>query len=281
MAIYAIGDLQGCYDEFCQLLDRIHFDPDHDRLWLVGDLVNRGPKSLETLRKVKGLGNSAITVLGNHDLHLLACAEGIKQTRDSSMQAILSAGDREELLTWLRHRPLLHHDAAIGYTLVHAGIHPHWDLSQAQACASELQTILRSEKYHDFLHHMYGDEPANWSAALSGWDRLRFISNVFTRLRYCDHNGRMDLQEKGSPGTQGNGMVPWFEVPQRKNHELKILFGHWSTLSLIEINTKNIFPLDTGCVWGLRLTALRIDTDIAESHWVDCPGAATPGQNAS
>ena len=279
MAVYAIGDLQGCYDEFCHLLDKIHFDASRDTLWLAGDLVNRGPKSLETLRLVKSLGDRIITVLGNHDLHLLACAAGIKQTNDASMQTILTADDREELLYWLRHQPLLHHDSNLGYTLVHAGLPPQWDLALALSCAAELQNILRGDNYYDFLHHMYGDQPALWSEALIGWKRLRFISNAFTRLRYCDQDGLMGLQEKGTPGSQNNGMLPWFDVPSRKNQDLKIIFGHWSTLSLIEINTANIFPLDTGCVWGLRLTAMRIDVTNAEYYWVECPAAATPGQD--
>lgn len=279
MAVYAIGDLQGCYDEFCRLLDKIHFDPANDRLWLAGDLVNRGPSSLETLRKVKALGGSVVTVLGNHDLHLLACAEGIKQTRDTSMQAILVSPDREELLYWLRQQPLLHHDATLGYTLVHAGLPPQWDLNLAQECATELQGVLRSDHYHEFLHHMYGDEPALWSENLSGWERLRFISNAFTRLRYCAANGHMNMQEKGVPGKQNDGMLPWFEVPNRKNHDLNIIFGHWSTLSLVQITTAGIYPLDTACVWGLRLTAMRLDSGEEEYQWIECPGAATPGQD--
>ena len=280
MAVYAIGDLQGCYDEFCRLLDTIRFDASRDTLWLAGDLVNRGPKSLQTLRMVKALGQSAITVLGNHDLHLLACAEGLKETRDVGMQAILAAEDAPELLTWLRQRPLLHHDPDLGYTLVHAGLPPQWDLPLAQACAAELQNVLRSDRYHEFLHHMYGDEPSLWSAALSGWARLRFISNAFTRLRYCDAEGRMCMQEKGPPGSQRNGMRPWFEVATRKSAALRIIFGHWSTLALTEISADNVFPLDTGCVWGLRLTAMRLDAPVAagaQYQWVECPGAAAPG----
>lgn len=277
MAVYAIGDLQGCYDEFCQLLDKLHFDASRDTLWLLGDLVNRGPKSLETLRYVKSLGDSVITVLGNHDLHLLACAEGIKQTNDVSMQAILAAEDRDDLLLWLRQQPLLHHDEHLGYTMVHAGLPPQWNLSAAQACADELHTVLRSDTYHQFLHHMYGDEPALWSENLQGWERLRFISNAFTRLRYCDNKGRMNMQEKGIPGNQSDDMLPWFDIPTRQSRDLRVLFGHWSTLALTEINASNIFPLDTGCVWGLRLTAMQIDSDEPEYCWVECPGAATPG----
>ncbi|MFO7604125.1 MAG: symmetrical bis(5'-nucleosyl)-tetraphosphatase [Gammaproteobacteria bacterium] len=280
MAVYAIGDLQGCYDEFCRLLDTLHFDASRDTLWLAGDLVNRGPKSLQTLRLVRDLGDSVITVLGNHDLHLLACAEGLKETRDLSMQALLTAADAGELLAWLRQQPLLHHDAGLGYTLVHAGLPPQWDLPLAQACAHELQTVLRSDRYPEFLQHMYGDEPSLWSAGLSGWERLRFISNAFTRLRYCDDQGRMCLQEKGPPGSQRHGMHPWFEVATRKSAALRIIFGHWSTLALTNISAHNIFPLDTGCVWGLRLTAMRLDAS-AEARgdnyqWVECPGAATP-----
>jgi len=277
MAVYAIGDLQGCYDEFCRLLDKIHFDATQDTLWLVGDLVNRGPKSLETLRMVKALGDSVITVLGNHDLHLLACAEGIKQTKDASMQAILSAADRDDLLSWLRYQPLLHHDARLGYTLVHAGLPPQWDLPIAQACADELQTVLRDDNYHEFLRHMYGDGPTLWSASLTDWSRLRYISNAFTRLRYCDAEGQINLQEKGAPGSQADGLLPWFDVPMRKSRDLKILFGHWSTLTLIKMEAANVFPLDTACVWGLRLTAMRIDVEEEEYYCVECPGAATPG----
>ncbi len=277
MATYAIGDLQGCYDELCHLLDKISFDATQDCLWLAGDLVNRGPKSLETLRLIKSLDANVISVLGNHDLHLLACAEGVKQTRDSGMQAILNAEDRDDLLDWLRQRPLLHHDARLGYTLVHAGLPPQWDLALAQACANELEAVLRSERYHEFLRHMYGDEPARWSNTLTGWPRLRFISNAFTRLRYCDEKGNFDLQEKGTPGSQAASLLPWFDVPQRHNQDLKIIFGHWSTLALSKITTANVFPLDTGCVWGLRLTAMRIDAQTAEYHCVPCPAAATPG----
>ena len=276
MAVYAIGDLQGCYDEFCHLLDKLHFDAASDTLWLLGDLVNRGPKSLETLRYIKSLGDSVITVLGNHDLHLLACAEGIKQTNDVSMQAILAASDCDDLLNWLRQQPLLHHDHHLGYTMVHAGLPPQWDLPTAQACAEELQSLLRSDDYTQFLHHMYGDEPTLWSEELKDWERLRFISNAFTRLRYCDNHGRMNMQEKGIPGKQANDMLPWFDVATRQSRNLKILFGHWSTLALTKIETNNIFPLDTGCVWGLRLTAMRIDSAEVEYCWVECPGAATP-----
>lgn len=279
MAVYAIGDLQGCYDEFCRLLDKLRFDASCDSLWLAGDLVNRGPKSLETLRMVKSLGHSAITVLGNHDLHLLACAEGIKQTNDRSMQAILAADDRDDLLHWLRQQPLLHHDAQLGYTLVHAGLPPQWDLALALACADELHAVLRGDDYHAFLHHMYGDEPSQWSDALMGWERLRFISNSFTRLRYCDAAGKMDMQEKGTPGQQSNGMLPWFAITGRKSRDLKIIFGHWSTLALIELDIENIYPLDTGCVWGLRLTAMRLDCVTEEYQWVECPGGAAPGLN--
>lgn len=278
MAVYAIGDIQGCYDEFCRLLDKIHFDPTNDQLWLAGDLVNRGPRSLETLRAVKAMDDCVITVLGNHDLHLLACAEDIKQTHDSSMQAILDADDREDLLYWLRHQPLLHHDTTLGYTLVHAGLPPQWNLSLAQQCAIQLQDVLRSEHYHDFLHHMYGDQPSIWSDDLSQWQRLRFISNAFTRLRYCDASGRMDMQEKGVPGKQNDGLLPWFEVPNRQNQDLKIIFGHWSTLCLTQVTTPGIYPLDTGCVWGLRLTAMRLDSRVEEYSWIECPGAAAPEQ---
>lgn len=279
MAVFAIGDIQGCYDELRRLLERIKFNPAEDLLWLTGDLVNRGPKSLDVLRFVKNLGAHAVCVLGNHDLHLLALAAGQDNHKSAdTLDAVLTAPDREELLDWLRHRPLLHYDATLGYTLIHAGLPPQWDTDTAAACARELETTLCSSDYRELFTHMYGNQPDRWTPDLSGMRRLRFIVNCFTRLRYCTAEGVLDLASKGAPGTQAEGFMPWFEVPGRASANLHILFGHWSTLG--EVKGQNVYPLDTGCVWGGRLTALRLDGDDSGGWYcVDCPGARRPGAN--
>ncbi len=269
MAIYAIGDLQGCYDDFRRLLDKCHFNADQDRLWLAGDLVSRGPQSLQTLRYVVSLGDSVISVLGNHDLHMLAIDAGIKNTRDPDLINILEAHDRQELMHWLRHRPLIHHDASLAYTLVHAGIYPAWNLSQAQAYAAELHTLLCSDNYQDFFEHMYGDEPDCWSDDLQAWARLRFICNSFSRMRFCSHSGQLYLQAKGPPGSQPPGFHPWYAVEGRKTQAQRIIFGHWSTLGQPSVD--NVYALDTGCIWGGKLTALRIDTPEPSYISINCP----------
>jgi bis(5'-nucleosyl)-tetraphosphatase (symmetrical) len=278
MAIFAIGDVQGCYDDLRRLLDRLAFNPAEDRLWLTGDLVNRGPKSLETLRFAKGLGERAVCVLGNHDLHLLALAAGHARMRpNDTLDAILAAQDRDDLLTWLRTRPLLHHDAALGYTLVHAGLPPQWDLATAQNCARELEAVLRGPEAGEFFAHMYGDQPDRWSTGLTGMDRLRYIVNCFTRLRYVGPEGQLDLKQKGKPGSQPAGLIPWFAAPRRASAKLHILFGHWSTLG--EVRDQNVYALDTGCVWGGKLSALRLDGDDSGAWYsVDCPGTLRPGE---
>ena len=273
MATYAIGDLQGCYDSLLRLLDKLNFNESKDTLWFAGDLVNRGPDSLSTLRFVKSLGESAITVLGNHDLHLLAIAYKVKTTRSTDLQRILDAEDRDELLQWLSSRPLLHHDTKLGYTLAHAGIYPFWELQQAQAYANELENTLKNN-LSDFLKHMYGNQPDNWNNSLTGFDRLRFICNSFTRMRFCNNDGTLDLCSNGAPGTVPDGAISWFDIAERKTKNERILFGHWSTLG--NINNKNIYALDTGCVWGGKLTALRIDIEKPEYISVDCPGDANP-----
>lgn len=277
MAIYAIGDLQGCYDDLQQLLNKLNFDPEQDTLWLAGDLVNRGPDSLKSLRYIKSLGEQAITVLGNHDLHLLAVAEGIKEAKDEDLHQIIEAEDCPELIEWLRCRPLLHHDVTRQLTMVHAGIYPHWSLEQALAHAKELESILQGDRYHDFLHVMYGNEPATWEDGLQGWDRLRFICNSFTRMRYCNKDGRLDLVDKGKPGSQIKNYQPWFKLAKRKASKDAILFGHWSTLGNPQV--ENIYPLDHGCVWGGQLTALRIDVEPMEYISIECTGARRPGEN--
>lgn len=277
MAVFAIGDIQGCFDELKQLLDRIHFDAAEDSLWFTGDLVNRGPQSLETLRFVKELGEHAVCVLGNHDLHLLAVAAGTAEAKKGdTLDEVLAAPDRDELLDWLRHLPLLHHDKALGYTLVHAGLPPQWDLRLAESAARELEAVLRGSKHREFFLHMYGNEPRRWSPDLTGKDRLRFMVNCFTRLRYCSPEGDLDLKSKGAPGSQPQGFLPWFEVPGRRSAGLHILFGHWSTMG--ESPGRNVHALDTGCVWGGRLTALRLDGDDSGSWYcVDCTGTQRPG----
>jgi len=269
MAIYAIGDLQGCYDDFRRLLDQCQFNPDKDHLWLAGDLISRGPKSLQTLRYVVSLDKVVISVLGNHDLHMLAVDAGMKSTRDPDLVKILEAHDRQQLMDWLRHRPLIHHDASLDYTLVHAGIYPHWNLSQAQAYAAELHAVLRSDNYRDFFEHMYGDEPDCWSEDLRGWDRLRFICNSFSRMRFCSHSGQLHLEAKGPPGTQPEGFHPWYTIEGRKTRAQRIIFGHWSTLGKQHAN--NVYALDTGCIWGGELTALRIDIPEPRYISIDCP----------
>ena len=275
MAVYAIGDVQGCYDELMGLLDEIHFDQVRDTLWFAGDLVNRGPDSLRVLRFVHGLGDNAITVLGNHDLHLLALAEGFERRhRSDTPDEILNAPDRDELLTWLRHQPLIHHDEDLGFTMVHAGLPPQWDLALAQQCAAEVENALRGDNYQEFLANMYGNEPDTWNENLQGWDRLRFITNCFSRLRFCNADGKLCLKSKGEPGTQPPGYLPWFEVPGRKSQSQRLVFGHWSTLGLYRNN--NVYSLDTGCLWGGLLTAMHLDSDMSIYSYA-CPGHHRPG----
>lgn len=269
MATYAIGDLQGCYDAFQRLLEKLQFDPVRDQLWLAGDLVNRGPDSLATLRFVKSLGDNAITVLGNHDLHLLAIAADHKSTKDPGLKEILAASDLDELVDWIRKQPLLHHDAQLGFAVVHAGIYPAWTLQQALEYAGELHRVLASDNYLDFIHHMYGNKPRSWRDSLEGWDRLRFVINSFTRMRYCDLDGKLNLKDKGSPGSQRKDSVPWFDIPGRQTVNERILFGHWSTAG--RLDRKDVFALDTGCIWGGDLTALQLDAEKPKYISIACP----------
>lgn len=267
MAIYAIGDLQGCFDALQQLLDKINFDPLHDQLWFSGDLVNRGPDSLKILRFITKLGDSAVTVLGNHDLHLLAVSKRIQKAKKSdSLDELLNAEDRDDLLNWLRHCPLMHVDDE--FCLIHAGLPPQWDLEQASQCAREVENILRGDHVDALLQMMYGDYPDQWSESLSGWERARFIINCFTRMRYCDDQGKLDLEHKGPPGTQPPHLRPWFENPNRKNRSTQIIFGHWSTLGFYQGH--NCFCVDSGCLWGGQLTALRLCSAPSKIS-IDCP----------
>jgi bis(5'-nucleosyl)-tetraphosphatase (symmetrical) len=262
MPTYAIGDIQGCYDELRELLNLIGFNPNHDRLWFTGDLVNRGPKSLQVLRYVRSLGNAAITVLGNHDLHLLALAYSEHKPLKSfdTLNETLTAPDRDELLHWLRHQPLLHYDATLRCALIHAGLPPQWDLAMAQGCARELENTLRdTASMRELFAHMYGDKPSRWSDDLRGIARLRFITNCFTRLRVCDRDGRLHLKYKGTLANIPKGNMPWFRVPSRQSTDIRFVFGHWSALGYH--NGDGVLALDTGCVWGNRLCAVRIDVD--------------------
>ena len=276
MAVYAIGDVQGCFDALQSLLASAGFDPEKDRLWFCGDLVNRGPDSAKVLRYLRALGTRAVTVLGNHDLHLLAVSAGEAPKPQDTFFDVLAAPDRDDLLDWLRQRPVLHHDDELGFTLVHAGLPPRWDLGRAQRNAKELETVLRGPGYTEFLDNMYGDEPTQWSEHLRGWDRLRFIVNAFTRMRYCDEDGRLSLRNSGPPGTQDAHLVPWFEASGRRTTGLRILFGHWATLTLGDaIDPRHgVYHLDTGCAWGGRLTAMRLGDGRFFS--VPCPPARTP-----
>lgn len=263
MAVYAVGDIQGCDEEFGQLLGLIDFDPRKDRLWLTGDLVNRGPRSLDVLRRVKDLGPSATVVLGNHDLHLLAAAHGGGTLRpDDTLDIVLAAPDRAELLDWLRRQPLLHTDKSLGWTMVHAGLAPQWDLATATACARELEAALRDDRAaHALFAAMYGNRPDRWSADLAGTERLRFITNCFTRLRFCHTDGRLDLKYKGTLADAPADLVPWFRVPGRRSAGSSILFGHWSALGYHDGD--GVLGIDTGCVWGGRLCAVRLDAEQA------------------
>lgn len=271
MTVYAIGDIQGCADAFERLLTAIAFDPRSDRLWLVGDLVNRGPDSLAILRRVIALGDSAVTVLGNHDLHLLATVAGIRKPgRGDSLHQVLSAPDSGTLIEWLRHRPLLHHDAGLQTVLVHAGIPPGWTIATAAAAAQEVTASLRGPAWAEDLMQMYGDEPRLWTPGLDTAARRRYTINALTRIRYCDPRGRLDFAHTGPPGTQPAAFLPWFDHPLRLREAVHIVFGHWSSLGLL--CRDDITATDGGCVWGGRLCAVPLDPP-GDPLTVDCGGA--------
>jgi bis(5'-nucleosyl)-tetraphosphatase (symmetrical) len=269
MSTYVIGDVQGCFDELQELVEYISFNPKKDQLWFVGDLVNRGPQSLETLRWVKSLGNSAVTVLGNHDLHLLAAHAGAKEiSRTSSLQSALQARDINALVEWLRCQPLIQYNKQLNFAMVHAGLAPQWSVKDAIRYAKEVEIVLRSNKYKDFLYNMYGDQPNQWDGRLKGWNRLRTITNFMTRVRYCTNKGVMSFTDKGPPGSQSTGMKPWYEITQRKSQDTTIVFGHWSTLGYV--NDYNIISTDTGCLWGGQLTAIKIELESLTIYQLNC-----------
>ena len=257
MTLYAIGDIQGCAKTFNQLLGAISFDRNEDHLWLVGDLVNRGPDSLAVLREVMSLSDNVTTVLGNHDLHLLAAAAGVRKLgSNDTVHQVLAAPDAANILYWLRYRPLLHHDEARNLLLVHAGLPPTWSLAEAIARAVEIESELQAPNWANTLKHMYGDEPRSWSADLDSVDRSRYIINALTRMRYCDSKGALDFEHTGPPGTQPTNLVPWFDFRERVETKIHVVFGHWASLGLLR--RADITALDSGCVWGRTLTAVPL-----------------------
>lgn len=255
MTTYAIGDIQGCFQNFLQLLDIIAFDPAKDKLWLVGDLVNRGPDSLAMLRWAYTHQSSLVVTLGNHDLHTLAVAENLApQHRSDTLKELLNAPDCAILLDWLRHQSLIH--AEHGYVMVHAGLLPQWSVKKALALGAEVETVLRSLNYREFFAHMYGNQPNHWDKNLQGFDRLRLIINAMTRLRTLNSEDKMDFKFKGMLKEMPAGHYPWFDAPDRKTTDTPIICGHWSALGLQQ--RENLLALDTGCLWGGQLTALRL-----------------------
>ncbi|QPF74997.1 symmetrical bis(5'-nucleosyl)-tetraphosphatase [Roseateles sp. DAIF2] len=273
---YLIGDIQGCCDALERLLARLDFSPSRDRLYLLGDLVNRGPASLSTLRRLQGLGDAATCLLGNHDLHLLATAAGVRKPhRGDTVQEILDAPDREALLQWLCQQRLA--CFAQGWLMVHAGVLPQWTGEQTLALAAEVETLLRDPRaLAEFLPQMYGNEPEQWSDELTGVARLRCIVNALTRLRFCDAEGRMDFKTKDGVAAAPPGYMPWFDVPGRRSAGTPVAFGHWSTLGLLE--RSDLLALDTGCVWGGHLSAMRVDGGRRELIQVDCERASGAGE---
>jgi bis(5'-nucleosyl)-tetraphosphatase (symmetrical) len=275
VARYAIGDIQGCCDDLKALLARCNYSADRDQLWFVGDLVNRGPQSLETLRFVRALGANATVVLGNHDLHLLALRFGSrrKPKDGDTLAEIFAAPDRDQLLEWLLGRPLAVFDEPRGDFLVHAGLIPEWTPRQAAKCAREVEAVLREDP-RTLFDAMYGNKPDRWNESLRGMDRLRFVINVFTRMRYCHSDGTVDLKLKDAPGDQPEGLHPWFDAPGRASRDVRVVCGHWSTLGLVR--RKDLLALDTGCVWGGALTAVDLDAQ-DEPVQLACRSHQLPG----
>jgi len=277
MSTYVIGDIQGCLSELKQLLKKIKFSADKDLVWFTGDLVNRGPKSLETLRYVKSMGNNAVSVLGNHDLHMLAIAYNLQKQRPSdTFNTILHARDKDNLIDWVANLPLVHSAYNGQYVLVHAGIYPAWHITQAIQYASEVEQALRSEQRIEFLSNMYGNLPARWDNSLKGTERLRFITNAFTRMRYCTEDLRLELTSSMAPDKQIDGLIPWYKL-RNDSPDQQIFFGHWSTLGLT--TQKGIHCLDTGCLWGGALSAMKIHQDASQEftlQQINCNGELSP-----
>jgi bis(5'-nucleosyl)-tetraphosphatase (symmetrical) len=273
MAVFAVGDIQGCYQEFRSLLRKIKFRDDCDILWLTGDLVSRGHDSLSSLRYVSAMGPAAITVLGNHDLHLLALAMGLREygKADKDLIRVLKARDCDSLMDWLRRRPLLHHDPDLAYTLVHAGLSPAWTLEMALRQTARVEKALSGEKTVKVLKNMYGNTPDLWDSQLKKSQRWRYTINACTRMRYCYPDGRLELSQKGPPTSEPKTLMPWFELP-RPHQGLRIIFGHWSALGLVL--KPELIGLDTGCVWGRALTGVRLEPEGAVQSWaVPCSGS--------
>ncbi len=272
--IYLLGDLQGCGDPLARMLDEVAFSPSSDHLYVLGDLVNRGPDSLGVLQRLSALGGSATCLLGNHDLHLLAVAQGVRKPhKNDTVAQILDAPDREHWLNWLRHQKLA--VQAHGWLMVHAGVLPQWDAAQTLALAAEVEGMLQGPDLATFLPQMYGNEPSRWHDELQGPERLRCVINSLTRLRYCSADGTMEFATKEGTGGAPAGFMPWFDVPGRRTEGVPVAFGHWSTLGLI--NRDDLLSLDTGCVWGGQLTAVRLTTTGREVIQIPCPQAQKPG----
>jgi bis(5'-nucleosyl)-tetraphosphatase (symmetrical) len=267
MATYAIGDVQGCFSALTTLLEQIRFDPAGDRLWFVGDLVNRGPDSVSVLRHVKGLGRAAVTVLGNHDLHLLAVANGCRPARPKdTFHDVLDAPDRDELLAWLRNRPLVYRED--NFLLLHAGLLPEWPVSQAETLARDAEQALRSTDYRALLRSLYQDGPRRWSQELTGMSRLTLITKVLTRLRVCSATGEIEWDFTGTPDQAPDGYLPWFQVPNRSSAKATVICGHWAAMGLHVRD--NLLALDGGCVWGRQLVAVRLED--RQVFQVSCTG---------
>ena len=272
---YLIGDIQGCCDALDRLLAEIAFSPSRDRIYVLGDMVNRGPASLKVLKLLRGFDDAAVCLLGNHDLHLLAVAAGVRKPhRKDTTEDILTSPEREHWLAWLRRRRLAVHEH--GWLMLHAGVVPQWDLAQTLGLAAEVEALLQGPELGNFINRMYGNEPARWSEDLAGIDRWRFIVNVLTRIRFCSADGVLEFDTKEGADSAPSGYMPWFEVPGRKTADTPIAFGHWSSLGLV--NRPKLLAIDTGCVWGGQLTAVRVDGgEQSEVIQVECHQAQGHG----
>ncbi|WP_044410950.1 symmetrical bis(5'-nucleosyl)-tetraphosphatase [Thiomicrospira microaerophila] len=280
MATYVIGDLQGCFDPLQTLLTQINYQPEQDTLWFVGDIVNRGPQSLECLRFVKSLGEKGQIVLGNHDFHLIACALGLEKYRSKAdtIDPILNAPDCDELIDWLRQQPLMVKHPSFAAVMVHAGIPPQWSINEAMQHAQEVEQILGGAEWKIFIkQHLFGSKTREWVPLIKGWERMRYIVNAFARMRYCDPQGKLDFEKKGAPSSSASGRYqPWFVHPNRRNKDHQIFFGHWSTLGALD--GYQVHSTDTGCLWGGLLTAYCLETQ--HRHTLQCPQTAKPKKNS-